>query len=597
MKRLKFFLRSLDRTNTTYSVLYEGALVFPPPPGKIDPERVCEPTYWEDDISYTYLQTNKLAKDKPTVMIAVPARKLGITRFDIASADALLRAFVPYVDKLNAEIYNRARPDKENGKYELLHPGSRVLMRNVSFWREEIPKYYENESGIRAVETEEKKPPEMYLHLMLCIQLPLGNPKKALRMLTVMLPAALDAYVRNLDQSDFVRRMALADRQREIRAWLRTSDYCAFVANGSILPRAQDDASPLAGAVPFVSTPADEIEICGVRGMGIRRGVTVITGGGYSGKSTLLDAISEGIYDHVAGDGRELVISDESAVAIAAEDGRQVNHVNISPFLRWLPRGSPDSFSSAHASGSTSQAANIMEAVESGSRLLLIDEDRSATNFMIRDERMKALIAKEPITPFTDRVQELWKHHGVSTILVIGGSGEYLSVSDRVYLMEDYQIFDATERARVLSATVRSENTPAADWTFSRVLAVHGFSSYPEGSGTERLIVSETGFVLIGDEAIDLRALSSLGSVGQMTAVGFMIRYLEITSQGETIDLNDTVNALYEKIFSEGLDTMYSGFFPDCGRFLELPRKTECLAAIRRMRHVRFLRKNESFLQ
>jgi len=592
MKRLKFFLRNLERTDTTYSVLYEGALVFPPPPGKIEPEHVFEPTYWEDGISYTYLQTGKLAKDKPTVIVAVPAERLGITRFDVASADALFRAFVPYVDELNDEIYNRARPDKENGKYEILHPGPRVLMRNVSFWREEVPKYYENGSGIRAVETAEKKPPEMYLHLMLWIQLPLGNPKKTLRMLTVMLPAALDAYIRNFDRASFEKKMALADRQAAIRAWLLTSEYCAFVANGSILPRSSDESSPLDGAVPFISTPEDEIEICGISGMGIRRGVTVITGGGYSGKSTLLDAISEGIYDHTAGDGRELVCTDESAVVIAAEDGRHVCNVNISPFLRWMPSGLPESFSTAHASGSTSQAANIMEAVESGSRLLLIDEDRSATNFMIRDERMKALIAKEPITPFTDRVRELWERCGISTVLVIGGSGEYLSVSDRVYLMEDYRISDATERAHALSASAQNGNVPPADWNFSRVLAVRGFTSYPKGSGTERLIISETGFVLIGDEAIDLRALFSLGSVCQMTAVGFMIRYLAIASCGETIDLDDAVDALYEKILREGLDLVYSGFFADCGRFMELPRKTELLAAIRRMRHILFLRKS-----
>ena len=154
-------------------------------------------------------------------------------------------------------------------------------------------------------------------------------------------------------------------------------------------------------AVPFVSTPGDAVEWEGVRGMAFRRGVTVITGGGYSGKSTLLDALSAGIYDHIPGDGRELVLTDDTATEIFAEDGRAVSHLNISPFIRWIPGGDTMDFSTSHASGSTSQAANIMEAVDCGAKVLLIDEDRSATNFMIRDKMMKKLIHHEPITSAT----------------------------------------------------------------------------------------------------------------------------------------------------------------------------------------------------
>ncbi len=174
---------------------------------------------------------------------------------------------------------------------------------------------------------------------------------------------------------------------------------------------------PKRDAVLFHSVPEDEIEVCGIRGMGIRRGVTVITGGGYSGKSTLLEAISAGVYDHVAGDGRELCITDRTAMGISAEDGRSIKNVNIALFIRWIP---------------------------GNDTLHLIDEDKSATNFMIRDALMRRLVKKEPITPFTERVRELYEQCGVSTILVIGGSGEYLSVADRVYLMEDYRIFDVT---------------------------------------------------------------------------------------------------------------------------------------------------------
>jgi predicted ABC-class ATPase len=324
--------------------------------------------------------------------------------------------------------------------------------------------------------------------------------------------------------------------------------------------------------------------------MGIKRGVTVITGGGYSGKSTLLDAISAGIYDHAIGDGRELCITDESAVTIAAEDGRSVKHVNISPFIKWLPSGDTEDFSTDHASGSTSQAANIMEAVDAGAKLLLIDEDRSATNFMIRDAMMKELIAKEPITPFTDRVNELWLRLGVSSILVIGGSGEYLCVADRVYMMEDFLVHDVTERAREICASrgIFPELPESAKWAQGRRFFADGFTSYPERSGSEKLEVYDLGFIFIGDEKIDIRGLNDIITSRQLFALGFMLRYLEVSNNQNEIDLVRAVDELYKKVEREGLDMVFSAYFTTCERFLDLPRKTELLAVINRMRKVHF---------
>lgn len=364
------------------------------------------------------------------------------------------------------------------------------------------------------------------------------------------------------------------------------------MANGSILPRAKGTDLPMPDAVPFRSAPDDKIEIFGVKGMGIKKGVTVITGGGYSGKSTLLDAISAGIYDHVTGDGRELCITDDSAVTISAEDGRSVKHVNISPFIKWLPGGDTRDFSTVHASGSTSQAANIMEAVDSGAKLLLIDEDRSATNFMIRDRMMKALIEKEPITPFTDRVNELSKAHGVSAILVIGGSGEYLSVADKVYMMEDYLIRDVTEKAKNICCPYNTNNVlpHPADWKQCRALYYDRFSSYPEGSGTERLEVSEMGSIIIGDENTDVRGLHDIVSPRQLDTLGFMLRYLEVTNADRRIDLDKKINEMYERIDDEGIDFLYSPFFTTCERFLDLPRKQELTALINRMRKINMVK-------
>jgi len=402
----------------------------------------------------------------------------------------------------------------------------------------------------------------------------------------------VDLFLAQFDPAGLADALALAEKQSIIRSWLKDSEYCAFVANGSILPRAKGTDLPMTDAIPFQSTPEDEIEISGVRGMGIRRGVTVITGGGYSGKSTLLDAISAGICDHAAGDGRELCITDESAVTVSAEDGRAVSRVNIAPFIRWLPGGDPADFSTAHASGSTSQAANIMEAVDGGARLLLIDEDRSATNFMIRDRMMKELIEREPITPFTDRVGEL-SRRGVSTVLVIGGSGEYLSVADRIYRMDEYRISDVTAQSRRIceSYGVTADLPEPADWSQNRLLHAAGFSSYPADSGSERLSVSEMGFIFIGDEHIDVRGLHDIVSDRQLTALGFILRYLMISEKERTVDLNSRIDALYDRIAAEGLDTVWSSFFTTCERFLDLPRKAEVRAAICRMRGTKWERK------
>eukprot|EP00438_Fugacium_kawagutii_P004327 Skav220059 [mRNA] locus=scaffold1709:61262:63212:- [translate_table: standard] len=196
-----------------------------------------------------------------------------------------------------------------------------------------------------------------------------------------------------------------------------------------------------------------------VTGMGITRGVSVIVGGGFHGKSTLLHALQLGIYNKVPGDGREHVVCEPSAVKIRAEDGRSVKCTDISPFINNLPFGklavmgtmalwkATTEFSTGDASGSTSQAANIIEALEVGAMSLLVDEaprrqtdDTCATNFMIRDEKMKALVApdKEPITAFVRKVRPLFEELGVSTILVVGGSGDFFTVADAVIMMDEW---------------------------------------------------------------------------------------------------------------------------------------------------------------
>lgn len=622
MKRLGNILRAMEENTSTYTEMYNGRMVVVLPVGGESARYVdYNPTYYHGEIGLVITGTNKLAQDKPTLTWQIPATMLGIEDFTPAAADFCLRAFGKYVDELNGELYNRSRTDQENGKYYLDHPGGTVLTRNTAFFAMCACKDYENGGGttVYVFEDERLLPPRMCLCLRMQVQFPAKRLKKSIRMLCADLPQAVDRFIADFDREGLTECIRLEEKQEGIRAWLKQSDYCAFLANGSILPRAKGSDLPMEGAVPFLAVPEEEIEVCGVRGFGIKCGVTVITGGGYSGKSTLLDAVSAGIYNHVRGDGRELCITDETAVTISAEEARSVKRVNISPFIKWLPGGDARVFSTERASGSTSQAANIMEAVENGARLLLMDEDRSATNFMIRDRVMKELIKKEPITPFTDRVGELYREHGVSTILVIGGSGEYLAVADEVYEMDEFVMRNVTGRARALcgmygiasvsggrkgsesmeSGGMEQEVLDQADWSQDRVLSGKYFTPYPEGSGREYLMVSEMGFLMVGDEKIDVRGLHDIVSLHQIDALGYMLRYLENVTGGNlkggnimvkrTIDLDAQIDALYEKIGREGLDCVFSSYFTTTGRFLDLPRKCELKAVVNRMRKIEFL--------
>lgn len=251
----------------------------------------------------------------------------------------------------------------------------------------------------------------------------------------------------NIDQDRLREHIYSVERQHALRQQLRVRRCIAFVANGSILPRASGAAGkPMVGsdAIPFQSPEEAEMVLkcpdgSQIAGMGIRGGITMLTGGGFHGKSTLLEAIQLGVYNHIPGDGRELVVTDDTAVKIRAEDGRSVSGVDISPFISDLPGGrTTQRFSTADASGSTSMSANIQEALEAGCKTLLIDEDSSATNLLVRDQRMQSLIPSEPITPLISKARALFTQHGVSTIIVIGGLGDWLDIADTVIAMHDY---------------------------------------------------------------------------------------------------------------------------------------------------------------
>lgn len=628
-KRLRHYLNQVtDNKTTTYRYndtvegkpvqkeIYDGecVVVYVKPNGEPDSDRPGtrrEPTFWLGGIAYTLDRTNKQALDRPTITISIPAEMLGIAHFTPAAADYCLRRVKPYFDAINAGYANRTRPDRDNGKFILHEPGSKVMVRNTAFFSLVPAMDYTEGKGntIYVCRYTDPPPDVMCLCIRMEVQLPYLKLDRAKTMLLKQLPDATESFVKEFDVTGLKQALTLEQKQRTIRDFLQSGEYCAFIANGSVLAREKGGDLPAKHATAFQSPINHEIEVAGVKGMGIRRGVTVITGGGYSGKSTVLNAISAGIYNHIAGDGRELCITDETAVTITAEDGRAVSNVNISPFIQWIPQGDPVNFSTSHASGSTSQGANIMEAVSLGAKLLLIDEDRSATNFMIRDGVMKRLIAKEPITPFTDRVNSL-AEMGVATILVIGGSGEYLAVADDVFMMDEFVMDEVTEKAKSLVSEA-DVPLPHEHWDNRRRLASM-FSAYPAGATREALSVSDTGFIVIGDEHIDIRNLHDIGTESQVNALAFILRYLSKSDVGmdsleamalamrglspnqmpvgQEIDIIAKVKTLYEKMENEGLNLVDTGFFTALNRFLDMPRPFEVLAAINRMRHVKWRR-------
>ncbi len=398
------------------------------------------------------------------------------------------------------------------------------------------------------------------------------------------------------DAADVRRHAEVNEDADHLRSQLAGHDLFAFIANGALLPRRSgiDDRPMDAGqATLFTSPPSLETTLerlngPPVTGMGIPRGVTLLVGGGYHGKSTVLDAVARGVYNHRPGDGRECVVTDSSAAKVQAEDGRSVAGVDISPFIGALPGGQDTTrFSTPNASGSTSQAAAIIEAIEAGARLLLIDEDTAATNFMIRDRRMQALVHAddEPITPFIDRVRSLSVDAGVSTLLVIGGSGDYLDVADRVLAMIRYRPHDLTAEARAVAEahpTGRLAAEAPARWP-SRHRFPDARSVRP-GRGRRKRHIKVLGrtAVAFGEDRIELAGVSQIVSRAQTRAIALAVARAPAHMGGRAA-IEDVLAALATELARDGLDILDPGRPGD----LALPRMHEVGAALSRLRSLR----------
>jgi len=400
-------------------------------------------------------------------------------------------------------------------------------------------------------------------------------------------------FQKNLDESRLYEHIETAEDADYLRSQLDPMGLVAFVADGAILPRASGvDQRPLTkGRVVAFDAPEElrtKVDLPNrgvITGMGVPKGITLIVGGGYHGKSTLLRALEEGVYSHIPGDGREFVVSNSCSVKIRAEDGRRIEKVDISPFIANLPFGQDTrEFSSDDASGSTSQAANIMEYLEAGAQVLLIDEDTSATNFMIRDQRMQELVSKdkEPITPFIDKVRQLYADHGISTILAIGGSGEYFDVADHVVCMVDYKPSDLTQEAYRIAERHTAGRTPEGGERFGLITErVPLGRSFDPSKGRREVKISSKGLhsIAFGTHTIALGAVEQLVDISQTRAIGDAI-YYATTFMDESRPLKEIVDAVIRAIEKGGLDVLNRRPVGDYAKF----RGLELAAAINRLR-------------
>ncbi|MFT8348720.1 ABC-ATPase domain-containing protein [Clostridium saccharoperbutylacetonicum] len=400
---------------------------------------------------------------------------------------------------------------------------------------------------------------------------------------------------KNISNETLRDRVNLIEDQEYIRSELSKRGLIAFIANGSTLPRESGvSTKPLKNAKRFVSPKELEVEFGTksngiIKGMGVKKGITLIVGGGYHGKSTLLRALELGVYNHIEGDGREFVITDNSALKVRAEDSRCVTKTDISLFINNLPNGKDTvEFCTENASGSTSQAANIIEGIESNAKVLLIDEDTSATNFMMRDDIMQKLVAKEkePITPFIEIVKPLYEQKGISTIIVVGSCGDFFDVADCVIQMDNYETKDVTKEAKSLSRgeiLKRIEDRKLKiNILFNRVVKKGTIQAGERGIKIKTIGVDT---IIINKEEINLRSVEQVVDNEQLNSIGSIMKWAEDNIVDKGLSLDKFVDNILKEINKNGLIAMEK--IKGGSGSLAMPRKQEIMAAYNRYRKLK----------
>ncbi len=533
------------------------------------------------DLIVHYAQGDPFASPS-RIALRIPQEK---AQFSPATFNPEIRrkALCDYITRTLARVINQvARGNRGTGKSGLItvdKPGQEILERTSVVINSD------------------------YIEARIFVGLPARGRKilgrQAAEMLLEELPEIVKKtlYFSALNPNHLIKHIKTAQDQEHMRQELEEKGLIAFIANGAILPRKSGvDERPMdkKKAIPFQSPPELEIELNPphygpVKGMGIPQGVTLIVGGGYHGKSTLLRALERSVYNHVPGDGREQVVTRARAMKIKAEDGRRVEKVNIAPFISNLPfQEDTRAFSSEDSSGSTSQAANIIEAIEAGAETFLIDEDTSATNFMIRDYRMQKLVARdrEPITPFIDKVRQLFNDLNISTILVLGGSGDYFDVADKVIMMNQYLPRDVTREAKGIARQHKSHRVSEGGEHFGKLTQRVPLPASLNPRKGQKVKIKARGdeSIQFGYENIDLKGVEQIVHDSQTRAIGDLIFY---ALREKIIDGSRSLPEITEKLNNlldeKGLEIISPHAGKPPGNYAR-PRSLEIAAALNRLR-------------
>lgn len=492
---------------------------------------------------------------------------------NIPTENYILYLISPMISELQNEYRNDNKDAREKAKFSVQNPDGCMDRKSGCLYNEEMERYV----------------------LKISFNVPLVNAtsvnaKAAFRAVKDIMEH-MDICINNIDNQNLVLWQKTYITQQSIRKYMKQNHLCAFVADGSVLPRLNGTNLPMTEACPFVSPESMRVSITTdtnetIIGMGIREGITVITGGGYSGKTTLLDAIELGIYNHIPGDGREYVLSEATALKTNAEDGRPVGNINLAPFFKRLSGDSElEHFCTSHASGSVSQATNIVEALGCNVKLLLIDEDKSATNFMIRDRLMRKIVPDEPIIPFTDRIEELSKECGVSTILVVGGSSEYLAYADTVILMKDFEPSDITDVVNDFKMERNYEQTKA-EWNYSRKIIPK--STTQPFLYFHSVITENEKKIVLDDYSSDITNLTALTTPERLNTVMSVMEKLLTDKEADSGGLLQKIIYYTDRTIGVNDDNKEFHINESEQRFFTQIRPIDAWCCINRMRGVRF---------